>query len=394
MKLPTIDDIDLKDKRVMLRLDFDYLFKSGFEITEYHELNLVIPTIEKLITENARIVIAASFKNSGKFKDFEYPMEKFANIFCDILKCEVYLTEDREGSVVNKISQEMVQGGILILNNFSDYPDDTGNNQDFAKSLSESADIYVNEAITLSHLKLASTNSILDYLDRDKICVGPHFEYEYKIMKLIRRNERPSALIVNTSNVNEGIELIEKLVDEFDKVLLIGKISNLISDINAGVCDKDIPKDLKDKVECLIKSLAVRNVKLFHSSDFYIEQADSKPKLVKKDFPDNDHNVLDIGESTGSLFSDAISDVKKLVWCGEIPVKSDLYINGGTSQIFDTVKENSITSVLLVSEPVIDYLKYKDIGDYINLTRTYDTTINYICRETLPAIESIEGKFS
>ena len=162
MILPTIDDIDIKDKRVLLRLDFDYLFRSGFEITEYHEFNLVVPTIEKLITENARIVIAANFKNSREFKDFEYTMEKFANIFCDILKCEVYLTEDRAGSVVNKISHEMVPGGILILNNFSDFQDDNENNPDFAKRLSEIADIYINEAITLSHLKLASTNSILD----------------------------------------------------------------------------------------------------------------------------------------------------------------------------------------------------------------------------------------
>ena len=393
MLIPTIDDIEIKEKRALLRLDFNYLFKRGFKIEEFHELNLVIPTIKKLIEENARIIIAANFKNRGNTKNFEYSMEKFANIFCQTLNCDVYLTEDRVGSVVNKISQEMVPGSILLLNNFADYKDETDNNPDFAKRLSEIADIYINDAFTLSHLNLASTNSILDYFDNKNVCIGRHFESEYGVLNIIRSNEHPCAIILGTDFINEGIEILENLIDEFDKLLLLGNISTVFSEIAKGEHNTDLKIKLKDRIECLMKSLDVRGIELFYATDIFVANLDADMTTVNNDSSKDNHILLDIGEGTGNLFSEAISDVSKIIWCGEIPLESKWSRNGGTSKIIETILKNRITTVLLAKDPVIDLMQSDKIDNCIKLSRTYKTTLGYIKKKPLPAIESIEGKF-
>ncbi|MGI9534301.1 MAG: phosphoglycerate kinase [Thermodesulfobacteriota bacterium] len=393
MLLPTIDDIDIKDKKVLIRLDFDFLFQRGFDFTDNHELNIVIPTIKKLIDENARIIIAANYSKLKNKKSAEYSMENFAAAFCEVLDCEVYLTEEKVGQVVNKISQDMVPGGILILNNFSGLADENSNNPDFARKLSEISDLYINEAFTLSHMELASTTSILNYFERGEFCFGSNFINEFNMMKSLHDDKHPFAIVINTDLIGEGIEIIDKLIDEIDKVFLIGEFSNIILNISKDTVKFDTPLYLKDKIECLIKSITVRKIDLLNAVDYFIEGENGNPKLVNKDLLKKDSKVLDIGSSTGNLFSESLSDVKKLVWFGPLPCKSESSFQGGSSIIFETIKDMNIFSLGLDKDPTGKYSELSMTQNFTYISQCYETYLEYIKKEELPVLSFIEGKF-
>lgn len=344
----SIEDIDVRGKRVIVRVDFNVPLDSEGHITDDKRIVAALPTIKYLIDHGAKTILVSHLGRPKEGFEPKYSMKPVAVRLSELLGQEVILANDVIGEDAKTKAKELKEGQVLLLENVRFHKEETKNDPAFAKELASMADIFVNDAFGTAHRAHASTAGLADYLPAVS---GYLIKKEIDIMgKALSNPERPFVAILGGAKVSDKITVIENLLDKVDVLIIGGGMAYTFLKakgykIGNSICEEDkldFAKELMEKAE-------KKGVKLLLPISNVIGKefsADTEYQEVASDGIPDGWMGLDIGESTVKLFSEEIKKAKTIVWNGPMGVFEFPRFASGTKKIAEAVAESGAISIV------------------------------------------------
>ncbi len=335
MEKLTIDDLKLKDKKVLVRVDFNVPLDEKCEVTDDTRIVESLPTIKKILNDGGKAILM-SHLGRPKGKDPKLSLAPVAKRLEKLLGKPVKFVNDCIGPEVEKAVSGLKSGECLLLENLRFYPEEEKNNPEFAKKLASLGEIYINDAFGTAHRAHASTEGVTKYFKQ--CAAGYLMQKELKYLGMALTNpKRPFIAILGGAKISGKIDVITNLLDKVD-TLLIGGGMAFTFDKALG---KEIGKSLlePDKVDLakdILKKAREKKVNLKLPDDFVVApeaKEESPSKIVDKNNIPQDWQGLDIGPKTLEQFSKELDKAKTVVWNGPMGVFEVKKFASGTVKI-------------------------------------------------------------
>lgn len=313
MALKFIDQVDLKDKKVLARFDFNVPLKNGI-IKDTSRIDLAIPTIKHLLDNDVKKIILMSHLGRPDGVTKELSLEPVANYLAEKLGEEVILSESAiDGGVKELLTLKKIK--IVLLENIRFFKEETNNDSEFCRKLSEYADLYLNDAFGAAHRKHASTYGLNAYFP-NKSYAGFLIQKELEALdKIVNNPSKPFVAILGGAKVKDKIKTIEKLLISVDKLLIGGAMAYPFlkakgHQVGKSLCENE---DLK-LAEKIIKM--DRGNKIVLPVDHIVSSdVNDNPTTSPLDIKENMMG-LDIGPKTVDLYQNHITEAKTVFWNG------------------------------------------------------------------------------
>ncbi len=346
----TIDDINVKGKRVLVRCDFNVPVQDG-KITDDTRITAAVPTIKKLINDGGRVILCSHMgKPKGQVKE-ELSLAPVAERLSEILGQKVVFARDNEvvGANAKAAVQAMKDGDVILLENTRFRPEEEKNGEELSKDLASLADVYVNDAFGTAHRAHSSTAGVTAYVP--EAVVGYLMEKEINFLgNAVDNPVRPFAAILGGSKVSSKISVIDNLLEKVDVLLIGGGMAYTFVKAAGGKIGKSlVEEDYLDYASNMVKKAAEKNVKLLLPVDCIIASEISNDVPCEpcdiNNIPD-DMMGLDIGPKSIELFKDAIKDCKTVIWNGPMGVFETANFAKGTEAIAAALAELDATTII------------------------------------------------
>ncbi len=321
MSLKDVPVEKLKSRKVFVRVDFNVPLDNGIIMND-KRIRAAIPTINYLIDHSAKIVLC-SHLDRPKGWDSSLSLKPVAERLSRLLEREVHFIPDSVGENVVKKVENLNAGDIALLENVRFYPEETTNDEEFARKLANLADIYVNDAFGTAHRKHASTYGITKFVDLAVSGFLLQKEIEY-LRKVLDNPKRPLVLIIGGAKVSSKLQVIENLLKVVDKMLIGGGMAyTFLKAAGYQVGRSLVEEDFFETAREIMKMADNNGVKLYVPVDSMNAQEFKENTRVKlttfKEIP-KDMMGLDIGPATVKLFEEAMNDAETIVWNGPMGV--------------------------------------------------------------------------
>jgi len=349
MKKKTVRDIDVKGKKVLVRVDFNVpLDVNTKKISDDSRIRAALPTLKYLIDQGSKVILCSHLgRPKGKVVE-DMRMAPVAKRLSEILGRHVKSTTDCIGPEIEAEVAELKDSDVILLENLRFYTDEEKNDPGFAKSLARLGEIYVNDAFGTAHRAHASTAGVADYLPA---VAGFLMEKEIDYLGGALANpERPFAMIIGGAKVADKIALLENIIRKIDVLVIGGGMANTF--LKAQGHDVGSSKVEDDQLEFtseLIEKASAKNVKVLLPVDVEAAEeftAQANHKTVSIDDVPKGWMVLDIGPKTIKMFSDEIKRCKTIVWNGPMGVFEFPSFAVGTKAIASLVASVNATTIV------------------------------------------------
>ncbi len=346
----TLKDIDVKNKKVLVRVDYNVPINDKGEITDDIRIRSSIPTIEYLLKNGAAIILMSHLgRPKGEAKK-EFTLEPVAKKLSELLNREVIFSDDEKvvSEAVREKANALKAGQIMLLQNTRYRKEEEKNGEEFAKDLASLAEVYINDAFGTSHRAHASNVGVSKFLPS---ALGFLVEKEVSIMgKALEAPERPFVAILGGAKVSDKIGVIENLIKKVDAIIIGGGMAFTFLKAKGYEVGTSLLEE--DKVELakeLIKNAKANGVALVLPIDIVVAKEfknEAEFKTVAADSIPADMMGLDIGEETIELFSDVIKEAKTIVWNGPMGVFEMDNFNKGTYAIANAMVDSGATTIV------------------------------------------------
>lgn len=395
MKLQSVTEIDIREKKLLIRVDFDTAVSRSGEVADTRKLVRSLPTIRYAIGQKARVILAAHMSGAGGKMSRRFSLEPFGRKLSELLDCEIYFPENSIGDAVRKIAGDMLPGTVMLLENLEFHKGELSNSQDFAKKLAEVAEIYVNEAFSVSHQPRASLLSIVDYFDT--VCVGLRFGEEVENLGRIADPERPFAALVGGSCSLAKTGLMESLLDRVDIMLVGGAIAHpFLRALGRDTGRSEIDESTIYSAKKLISSCMSRNIRLVIPEDFVAVRGDlnNEPTsyIISGGRIPNDSMAVDIGPETTRQFAKHLSRARTVLWNGPLGMCERAGFGEGTRAAAKALAESEAWGAI-IGDSTVDALEGAGFkAGNCFLSRGGEASLEFIRNGTLPAIAALERR--
>ena len=331
--MKTLDDLDLKGKRVFMRVDFNVPLDKERRVKDDLRIRAVLPSIRKVIDSGGRLILASHLgRPKGKVAD-EFSLRPVAEYLSNLLGKRIPLVPDCVGPEVEKQVSLLIEGEALLLENLRFHPEEEKNDPEFSRRLAELADIYVNEAFAVSHRAHASVEGITRFVP---VCVaGYQLQKEIEYFKKVMDNpQRPLAIIVGGMKVSTKLGLLDNLIPKIDCLIIGGAMANTFFKAQGKEVGKSLVED--DYIETaarLLESANKREVKVFLPVDAVVAadaESGGDVRQVSIDKVPKDTMILDIGAQSVQVFESVLQSCKTIIWNGPMGVFETPPFNKGT----------------------------------------------------------------
>lgn len=348
MNKKTIEDIDVRGKKVIVRVDFNVPLDENKKITDDKRIVGALPTIKYLIDNGARTILVSHLGRPKNGFEDKYSMKPTAERLSELLGREVIMAKDVIGEDAKAKAAALKDGEVLMLENVRFHKEEEKNDAAFAKELSTLADIYVNDAFGTAHRAHASTAGLADYLPA--VC-GYLIQKEIEFMgKALSNPERPFVAILGGAKVSDKIAVIENLIDKVDSLIIGGGMAYTFLKakgykIGNSICEDDkiaLAKSLLEKAEKKGVDLMLP-IGSIVGKEF---KNDTEHKYVPSDDMPDGWMGMDIGSLTVEKFSKVIKKAKTIIWNGPMGVFEFPNFAYGTREIAKAVAESGATSIV------------------------------------------------
>ncbi len=342
MAIKTVNDIDVKGKRVIVRCDFNVPLDENQHITDEKRIVESLPTIQYLVEHGAKVILMSHL---GRPKGKPVPSMSLAPVaksLSALLKKDVKLAPDCIGPEVAKLAAGLPDGGVLLLENLRYYSEEEANDQEFAKKLASLADVYVNDAFGTAHRAHASTEGITRYLDTVASGFLLKKEIEY-LDRAVKNPKRPFVAIIGGVKISGKIDVITTLLDSADTLLIGGGMMFTFYKAQGREIGKSVLE--AEKIELakeILERARTSKCKLVLPEDCIIADAfsnDAATKSVSVDAIPDEWQGLDIGPETRKKFAGIIVSAGTVVWNGPMGVFEMDAFMGGTKAVADAMAE-------------------------------------------------------
>ena len=323
MKLKAIEDVDVSGKVVLVRCDFIVPINEEGEISDISRIERHAPTIITLANKGAKVALLSHFGRPAGKVDEDLSIAFISESLTEVFKApEIVIIPDCIGDIAKQVLTDMTDGQIALLENVRFYEGEENNDSDFSKSLADIADIYVNDAFSVCHRKHASVHGITKYIPS---YAGLALKFEIEMLEKVLKNpEPPMMAIIGGSKVSTKLRLLGNLVEKMKFLAIGGGMANTFlaaqgKNIGSSFYEKNMIGEAKSILEkaksincdIILPIDAVVADKLeFGVESFTVDLKD----IIKKNM------ILDVGEKTVELISNAIINSKTLLWNGPLGV--------------------------------------------------------------------------
>lgn len=337
----SIDELDIKGKRVFIRADFNVPLDDNLRITDDGRIRSTLPTINYAIDEGAKVILASHLGRPKGKPDPRYSLAPVAKRLHRLLDKEVVFAPDCIGPQVEGLVSKMKDGDVVLLENLRFHPEEEKNDEAFAKSLSNFADFYVNDAFGAAHRAHASTVGIAKFLPS---AAGFLMKKEIEYLKgVVNSPVRPFVAILGGAKVSGKIGVLEHLEAKVDKVLIGGGMAfTFIKAMGFEVGDSLVENDMLETAERIRIKLQSAGIKFYLPVDCVIAQTlepGAETKIVPTMEIPRGWRALDIGPATVKLFSIALANAKTILWNGPMGIFEVDAFSRGTFSIAHSVAD-------------------------------------------------------
>jgi len=390
-KFFTLNDLDVKGKKVIVRADFNVpLDKKTNDITDDKRIRESLPTIRFLIERGAKVILCSHLgRPNGKIVE-PLRMDKIADRLQQLLNKKVKKLDDCIGDYIKQEISKMKDRDIIVLENLRFHPEEEANDDDFSKQLGELADLYVNDAFGTCHRAHASTYGIAKYL---KSAAGFLVEKELNVMgKAMESPQRPFIGILGGVKVSDKIKLIENLLAKVDKLLLGGAMIFTFyksQGVNVGLSKVD--KDGIDLAKKILKdSKIVLPVDVVAADKF---DADANAKVADVNSIPNKWMGLDIGPETIRKYEEILNGAKTVIWNGPLGVfEFDKFANG-TKEIAKFLSGLKAVTIIGGGDSAAAVEKFGYADKLTHVSTGGGASLEFFEGKKLPCIEALEESY-
>ena len=388
-----LDKISLKDKKVLLRVDYNVPINHS-EVMDDYRIKKTIPTINYCLEQGASLTIISHLGRPTKY-DENYSLYPVSEKLEEILGKEVIFSEDCISNESFMNSSKLKKGEIHMLENLRFHDGEISNCPDFSRQLSFHGDVFINDAFGTAHRSHASNVGVSNFFDEKSM--GLLMEKELKYLKHeIKNPQRPLAVIMGGAKIKGKIELIEKFLDISDYLLIGGALSFPFLkiegiDIESSLIDKESLQNAKK----LLDYADMQNKKIIFPSDFVtassIEAIDTIDIKSLRNI-DSNSNCYDIGPETTMLFSQIVSEAKTILWNGPLGVSENPYFGTGTQQICRIVEELTnagATSILGGGDTASAARRFSQNNFFTHISTGGGASLELLSGKELPAIKAL-----
>ena len=392
MVLNTIREADLKNKRVLIRVDFNVPLKEG-KVTDATRIVAALPTINYILAQpGTSLVVMSHFGRPKGKKNPDFSMIPVGKKFEELLGRPVKVASDVIGPEVKKEVEALKPGEVLLLENCRFYPDEEANNPEFAKELASFGDIYVNDAFGTAHRAHASTEGVAHYLPA---YAGFLIEKEVKFMApLLENPEKPFVAIIGGSKVSSKISVLESLVKTCDTIVIGGGMAYTFLKVQGHAIGKSLVEDdFLDTAKNFLAAAAAKKVNVILPVDHICAEnfaEDAKPVSVDSiDIPENLMG-MDIGPKTTKAIVDALADAKSVVWNGPMGVFEFAAFAKGTEAVAKALAASKATTVVGGGDSVAAINKFGLADKISHVSTGGGASLEFLEGKVLPGIKALE----
>ena len=394
MNKKTVKDIDLKNKKVLVRCDFNVPMDENKKITDNTRIVAAIPTIKYLLENNCAIILCSHLgRPKGEFKP-EYSLAPVAEELAKLLGKEVIMAKDVIGEDAKQKAANLKQGQIMLLENVRFHKEETDNSPEFAKELASMAQIYVNDAFGTAHRAHSSTAGVAAYLPAVS---GFLIEKELKFLgNAINNPQRPFVAILGGAKVSDKIGVIDSLLDKVDTLMIGGGMAYTFFkaqgyEVGNSICELD----KLDLAKQAMEKAKEKGVKLMLPVDTKIGKEfkpDTESKTVAWTEIPEGWEGFDIGEKTIKMFVDELQTAKTVVWNGPLGLFEFDQFAIGTNEIAKALSKIDATTIIGGGDSAAAVEKAGLADKMTHISTGGGASLEFLEGKKLPGIECLLDK--
>ncbi len=390
-----INDIELKGKKVFIRCDFNVPLDENGNITDDNRIRQVLTTIQYAIDNKARVILASHLGRPKGKRVQKYSLLPVAKRLSTLLNREVAFIDDCIGEEVYEKANNLSDSDVLLLENLRFYEGEEKNSKEFAESLLELLDIYINDAFGVSHRKHASVYALPKMA---KVAAGGFLlkrELEY-FDKVLNSAQRPFIAVIGGAKVSGKLECLTNLLNKADKIIIGGaQAFTFLKSLGFEVGKSLVEDDLIPVAKSIMDDAEKKGVKFYLPVDFVCdyEIKDTIDYKIKpyQELPE-DMMGLDIGLASCKLFEEVLADAKTIVWNGPMGVfEIDAFANG-TKRIAKAIGSSRALSVVGGGDTAEAVEKVGESANMSYISTGGGASLELLEGKKLPAVEVLEEK--
>ena len=390
-KFFTLNDLSVKEKRVLVRVDFNVpLDKKTNEITDDKRIRESLPTINYLIEKGAKTILCSHLgRPDGKVVD-SLKMDRVAERLGKLLNKKIKKLDDCIGDGIKEEIMIMNNGDVVVLENLRFHAEEEANDAEFSRQLAGLAELYVNDAFGTCHRAHASTYGVTKYL---KSAAGFLVEKELRIMgKAMENPDKPFVAILGGIKISDKIKVIENLLAKVDKLLLGGAMIFTFYKAQG----KNIGASKIDEHGIEIAKKFLGNKKIILPVDVVIADkfdANAHSKIVDVDDIPNNWMGLDIGPETIKTYKEILKNAKTVVWSGPMGVFEFEKFANGTKEIAKFLSTLKATTIVGGGDTAAAVEKFGYAGKLTHVSTGGGASLEFFEGKKLPGIEALEHSY-
>ncbi len=386
--LKTIDKVNFKGKKALIRVDFNVPLDQNRQITDDTRIMESLPTIQKVLNDGGSVILMSHLGRPKGGYEQDYSLTPVVPRLSKLLKRNIIFTRDLFGPKTHEVCGALKPGDVVLLENLRFYPEEEKGDKKFAKELASLGDIYINDAFATAHRKHASTATIAEFFPHNKY-FGILLAKELRnLNKILFEAKPPFTAIIGGAKVSTKISIIKNLINKVDNLIIGGGMAfTFIKALGGEVGGSLVENDRIDDVKEMVQEMMLKGVNLFIPTDAIIADGFSDEANFRESQADNikgDWMGLDIGKKTCRRFAEIINKSETILWNGPMGVFELPNFKQGTKAVAIAVASATISgSFSLVGG-----------GDSVAAINQYNLAdqISYVSTGGGAMLEYIEGK--
>ena len=393
----TLNDIDVKGKKVLMRVDFNVPIIDG-KITDDNRVVQALPSIKHVIEEGGLLILTSHLGRPKGEPDPEFSLKPVADHLATLIDATVHFAEDCVGEKATSVIEAAEFGDVVVLENVRFHKEETANDAEFSKQLAAHADVFVNDAFGSSHRAHASVAGVTEYLQ--PAASGYLLEKEIKYLSdSVNSPERPFVAILGGAKVSDKIPVIENLLTKVDTIIIGGGMAYTFLVAKGKSVGKSLlQEEMVPVAKDLMEKAKVAGVNLMLPFDFVIADDfsnDANQEVVDEDNIKDDWEALDIGPETALAFGNVIKSAKTVVWNGPMGVFEMESFAGGTNAVAEALVEATqfgATSIIGGGDSA-SAIKNAGLSDKVSHVSTGGgASLEYLEGKDLPGVSCLTDK--
>ncbi len=388
----SIDELDARGKRVLVRVDLNTPVKDG-KVTDDTRIRAALPTIEKLMQDGGRVILVSHVgRPAGTGFEEAYSIAPIADRLGELLGCSVARAEDVTGPSAHAVVQAMEDGDVVILENVRFDAREKKNDAVFARELADLADAYVNDAFGTAHRAHASTAGVAELLPS---YAGYLMQREVgTLTSMLDDPKRPFVAVLGGSKVSDKIKVIDALLDKADVLIIGGAMCfTFLMAEGCGVGKSLVEPDWVERAHDMMAKAKRNGVRLLLPVDVIVAEAmaeDAQTFAVSvKEIPDGSMG-LDIGPETAEIYADAIKKAASVFWNGPMGVFEMKPFEAGTRKVAEAIAANREADTIIGGGDSVAAVNQFGVADQMTFISTGGgASMELVQGEVLPGVEAL-----